>query len=138
MLDRAIQITASAEDTESHEFARALSSFRAHSSTTLVVDVDAAGRPIAAGYRTWHEAAPENLRLPGNFARQFWPLHALLRGLPQRLLDVLMRHQLADMHLGGRTSTAIRRHVRTHLVQVLDEVIKCLGLGLPACLRSFE
>lgn len=138
MLDRAIEVLSGAEDAESYEFAQALRSFRATSSTTLVVDVDAAGRPVAAGYRTWHDAAPESRRLPGNFARQFWPLHGLLKGLPQRLLDVLMRHQLADLHLGGRTSTAIKRHVRARLAQMLDEVIKGLGLDLPACLRSFE
>jgi hypothetical protein len=138
MLNRAIEVLSADDHPRFRALAEELRALRAAAPMTLVWDIDAAGRPVPAGYCTWHDVSPEKLRLPGNFARHFWPLQALLHGLPQRLLDVLMRHQLADLHLGGRTSTAIKRHVRARVCKMLDDVIAQLRLELPACLRGFE
>lgn len=137
LMNRAIEVLRASRDAESQQLAAGLTSFLDPLSTALVVDIDAAGRPVPAGYQTWFDATPSTLRPTGNFARQFWPLQALRMGLPQRLLDVLMRHQLADLHLGGGRSVAIKRNVREALVKVLDRVIEELDLQLPVCLKGF-
>lgn len=136
VLDRAAAALEKLPQTDARVLASELRSFQVASSNTLIVDVDAAGRAVAAGYRTWHDASPRRLVLPGNFARQFWPLRALYAGLPQRLLDVLMRHQLADLHLGALTSTGIKRRIRERLQDAIDAVTADLGLNLPECLKE--
>ena len=136
LLDRAVAALEELPQPCARTLASELRSFQSPTSTTLIVNVDAAGRAIHAGYRTWHDASPRRLVLPGNFARQFWPLRALTAGLPQRLLDVLMRHQLADLHLGGQTSTGIKRRIRERLKDAIDAVTLDLGLNLPACLTE--
>jgi hypothetical protein len=46
-----------------------------------------------AGTATWRSKLPPSLCLVGNFARHFWPLALMDKEVPQRLLDLLMRHQ---------------------------------------------
>jgi hypothetical protein len=137
IIDKALRVLRATGDAECQDLAEGLSSLLEGHSTSLVVDIDAAGRPVPAGYRTWFDATPQNLRPTGNFARQFWPLQALRMRMPQRLLDVLMRHQLADLHLGGGRSVAVKRTVREALVKVLDRGIADLDLQIPACIREF-
>jgi hypothetical protein len=138
MLQLALQSLDRHNDTESQHAARVLRDVLNDTYISRVLDVDATWRLVPAGYLTWHDAAPPSLRLPGNFARQFWPLQALLLGLPQRLLDVLMRHQLADLHLGGRTATVAKKHIRGRLLKMLDQAMTALEFELPLCLRCFE
>ncbi len=137
MLQRALDVICRYDDAESQEMVEALRALIENTAGSRVLAVDAAGRLVAAGYLTWHDAAPPSLRLPGHFARQFWPLQALILGLPQRVLDVLMRHQLADLHLGGRTATVAKKHIRARLLQMLDHAMSALQLELPSCLSAF-
>lgn len=137
MIDKALRVLRAAGDAECQDLAEGLSSLLEGPSTSLVVDIDAAGRPVRAGYRTWYDATPRNLRPTGNFSRQFWPLQSLRMRMPQRLLDVLMRHQLADLHLGSGHSVAVKRTVREALVKVLDRGIGDLDLQIPDCIREF-
>lgn len=138
ILQRALETLRRYDDMESQDAVQVLSDVLNDASPWQVLDVDATWRLVPAGYLTWHNAAPQSLRLPGNFARQFWPLQALLLELPQRLLDVLMRHYLADLHLGGATATVAKKHIRARLLRMLDQAMAALEFELPPCLLGFE
>ena len=92
----------------------------------------------AVGYLCWHEALPLHLRLVPNFARQFWSFHLLLQDVPQLVADVLMRHQVADLHPGSTAHCMCIREIHAELLGAMQPVMERLGLRIPAALCRGE
>jgi hypothetical protein len=65
---------------------------------------------VPAGTSTWSEALPLSLKLVDNFGRHYWPWRLEQLGVPQRIVDLLMRHATAHVvHYGRRTSNALKK-----------------------------
>jgi hypothetical protein len=105
-------------------------------STLAAFSVDKAGRLIPVGYRTWHDTAARKLRLPGNFARQFWPLQLMDLQIEQRLLDVLMRHQLGGHDLRMAWGTNIPLLAFERLRAAIELVVQRLAFRVPTFLEA--
>jgi hypothetical protein len=49
---------------------------------------------VGAGTATWRDRLPPSLKLVPNFARHYWPHVLMQRNVPQKIVDLLMRHQI--------------------------------------------
>ena len=99
----------------------------------LVVTVDAALRPVVAGWRTWASATPTSLMLPGNYGRHFLPMPLMDRGVKQRVLDVLTRHQGGGSDPRSASGTSLNKLDFESLRRALEALVRELGLRFPAC-----
>lgn len=100
-------------------------------SAAAAYSVDRAGRLVPIGYRTWYDAVPQCLRLAGNFGRQFWPMQLMELGIEQRLLDILMRHQMGGLDLRDIWGTKVPRSGFERLRNAMESVVQRLDLCFP-------
>jgi hypothetical protein len=100
-----------------------------------IFTIDAVDHLEAVGWRTWGVKLPENLRLRPSFARQFWPMQLMKRGVGQLLIDILMRHQIESLHFGSSNSVKKKNVATERLRTAMDEVLKSLDLRMPTCLE---
>jgi len=101
-----------------------------------VFEIDAAFDVQAVGHLTWSVGLPLHVRLVLNFGRHFWPLQLLDRGVPQLIVDILMRQQQEDLHAGSSHRTGVRADEMSRLAAVINEVIAGLGLRVPQLLKG--
>jgi hypothetical protein len=104
--------------------------------TEGIFSIDASDRIKPAGWTTWADALPENLRLVGNFARQFWPLQLMNLGIEQTLIDILMRHQLPGLHPRSSRGVKIEHDATVRLKSAIRQVIESLNLKIPLALQD--
>ncbi len=101
-----------------------------------IFSVDAADRLESIGYQTWNSVLPQNLRVRPNFARQFWPLQLMDRGIEQLLIDVLTRHQIDGLYVGSSNRVSFVDGDMVRLRAAMEEVIgTVLLIALPSALK---
>jgi hypothetical protein len=103
-----------------------------------IVTVGADGRLHPVGSKTWRQRLPSRLRVDENFARHFWPRVSIEEGVPQRLLDVLLRQQLKNLHAGTANRDGIAEADREVLSSAIARVLSRLNLEVPRALGGLE
>lgn len=106
--------------------------------TEGIFTLDAGDRIQPVGWKTWADGLPENLRLVGNFARQFWPLQLMQMDIEQTLIDILMRHQLPGLHPLSSRNVKVERDATFRLKAAMRKVIDGLNLNIPLALQFPE
>ena len=108
------------------------------SSTDCIFTIDAIGRCTPVGHGTWRQALPQNMRLLENFARHFWPLQLMDRGLEQVAIDLLMRHAFDGLPEGSIFNTKVPVLVKRRLRAAMEGVIADLGLVIPQLMKGAQ
>ena len=103
--------------------------------TEGVFTIDSGDRPQPVGWTTWADALPANLRLVGNFARQFWPFQLMQKEVEQLVIDILMRHQLPGLHPRSSRVVKVEGEAIDRLKVAMRQVILELKLNIPKALQ---
>jgi hypothetical protein len=101
-----------------------------------VFTIDAVGRIEAIGHQTWETKLPSNLRLKENFARHFWPMQLMAKGVEQMAIDVLMRHQIGGLQHGSAHTVKTLISIQDRLRHAIDSIVDSLNLEIPRMMRA--
>lgn len=90
--------------------------------------IDGMSTVIPAGTDTWLRHLPAQLRPSRNFGRHYWPWRLMERGLVQRQVDLLMRHQTTYLvPYGAKRMSFLEEDSRTLRGALEEEMLALLG-----------